>query len=553
VLRNTLKIKIASNTHHSPLPSSLVQKHLPQRACLPCTGTGSLSFGQSNQSAQSKQSINQTIAMTYAEYRQRDALALADLVRRGEITPDALLDIAIARAEEANPAINAIVHRMYDEARAAAKNLDRAAPFAGVPFLVKDLGPEVKGAPKRTGSRAYEGYVSADDNEIVRKMRAAGLLILGKTNTPEFGLTPYTEPKRFGPTRNPWHLEHSPGGSSGGSAAAVAAGIVPMASANDGGGSIRIPASFCGLFGLKISRGRVSWAPQFGEMWSGAAVEGCVSRSVRDSAAYLDALCGPAPGDPYPFAVAERPFLEEVSTMPGRLRIGFSTKNTVDGPVEAVCVQAVEQAAALLRSEGHTVEEADLPYEAKDLTEAFITVVAAEVAADLRILEQFLGRRVRPSDVEPETFALGLLGQSFTGSDYAFAKRRWNEVSRRVGAFHERYDLLLTPTLPRPPFRIGALQSTAAERAATSVVNALRLRSAMKMTVDQIAQKIYAFLCWTPFANMTGQPSMSVPMLWADDQLPVGAMLTGRIGEDGLLFRVAGQMERAQPWAGRFA
>jgi len=491
--------------------------------------------------------------MTYAEYRQHDALALADLVRRGEITPDALLDIAIARAEEVNPAINAIIHKMYDEARLAAKKTNRAAPFAGVPYLVKDLGPEVKDAPKRTGSRAYEGYISADDNAAVRKMRAAGLLIFGKTNTPEFGLTPYTEPKLFGPTHNPWNPGHSPGGSSGGSAAAVAAGIVPMASANDGGGSIRIPASFCGLFGLKTSRGRVSWAPQFGEMWSGAAVEGCVSRSVRDSAAYLDTLCGPEPGEPYPFAAVERPFLEEVSASPGRLRIGFSTKNTVGGPVDALCIRAVEQAGALLRSEGHTVEEVEPPYEPKDLTEAFITVVASEVTADLRILGQFLGRPVRPSDVEPETFALGLLGQSFTGGDYAFAKRRWNEVCRRTGAFHERYDLLLTPTLPRPPFPIGTLQSTVAERAATSVVNTLRFRSAMKMTVDQIAQKIYAFLCWTPFANMTGQPSMSVPMLWTDDNLPIGVMLTGRVGEDGLMFRVAGQMERAQPWAGRFA
>lgn len=491
--------------------------------------------------------------MTYEEYRGHDALSLAHLVSSGEVSPETLLDIALTRANEVNPAINAIIHPMHDEARAAAKNVDRGAPFAGVPYLVKDLGPEVKGVPKRTGSRAYEGYISLDDNAIVRKIRAAGLIIFGKTNTPEFGLTPYTEPLLFGPTRNPWNLEHSPGGSSGGSAAAVAAGIVPMASANDGGGSIRIPASFCGLFGFKPSRGRVSWAPQFGEMWSGAAVEGCVSRSVRDSAAYLDALSGPEPGEPYPFLSAERPFLQETKTPSGVLRIGFSTQNTVGGPVNEVCKQAVEQAVALLRSEGHLVEEVELPYEPKDLTEAFITIVAAEVAADLRILGQFLGRSVRPSDVEPQTFALGLLGQSFTGGDCAFAKRHWNTVCRRIGIFHERYDLLLTPTLPCPPIRTGELQSTAAERVATNVVNALRLRSAMRFTVDQIAQKIYAFLCWTPFANMTGQPSMSVPMLWTGDNLPIGVMLTGRIGDDGLMFRLASQMERAQPWAGRFA
>ena len=491
--------------------------------------------------------------MTFEEYRRYDALGLAALVKKKEIAPEELLETAIARVEQINPALNAVIHKMYEAARAAARKTDLTGPFAGVPFLVKDLGMEIKGVPMRAGCRGYSAYVSEQDSFAVQKMRQAGLVIFGKTNTPEFGLTPFTEPRLFGPTRNPWNPEHTPAGSSGGSAAAVASGMVPMATANDGGGSIRMPASCCGLFGLKPTRGRVSWGRMFGEMWNGAAVEGCVSRSVRDSAAYLDAVMGTCPGDPYSVERPGRPYLQEAGEHPGRLRIGFSTAHTLNLDVDPACRQAVEKAVQLLRSEGHTVEEVALPYRKEDLTVAFLTVVAGEIAAELRVLGDFLGRKVRPSDVEPNTYALHLLGKSFSAADYGYAKRKWNELCRRIADFHAQYDLLLTPTLAQRPFRIGALQNTPAESRLVAVVNTLGLGSAVRGQVEPLAEKIYRWMPWTAFANMTGQPSMSVPLLWTEEEnLPVGAMFTARFGEEDMLFRLAGQLEKAAPWAGKF-
>jgi amidase len=483
--------------------------------------------------------------MTFEEYRRHDALGLAALVKKGEITPIELVDIAIRQIEAVNPELNAVIHRRFEAAREEAGQVDRTAPFAGVPFLVKDLGMEVAGMKMCTGSRGYRDYVSQQDSFVVQKMRQAGLLILGKTNTPEFGITPFTEPKLFGPTRNPWNPAHSPGGSSGGSAAAVAAGIVPMATANDGGGSIRIPASCCGLFGLKPTRGRVSWSALEGEMWSGAAVENCVSRSVRDSAAYLDAIQGAAPGDPYVIQAPKRPYLEEVDTLPGKLRIGYSATHTMGFPVDPVCVQAMHQAVDVLRSEGHQVDEVELPYRKEDLSEAFLVVIAGELAGEINLMAQYLGRPVRPGDVEPNTFAFYLLGRSFSAEDYTSAKRKWGEISRRIAAFHERYDLLLTPTLAKRPIPIGSLQPTAVEKRLITVINALRWGGAVKATIQSLADQVYDYIPWTPLANLTGQPSMSVPMLrTAEENLPVGVMFTGRVGEEDVLYRLAGQLEK---------
>ncbi|HRI61603.1 MAG TPA: amidase [Saprospiraceae bacterium] len=497
--------------------------------------------------------------MSFEEYRRHDAFGLADLVKKGQTTSEELLEIAIQRTEAVNPALNAVIHKMYEESRTEAKNTRGDTPFSGVPFLVKDLGMEVKGTPMRAGCKGYSNYVSTEDSFVVQKMRQAGLVIFGKTNTPEFGLTPFTEPALFGPTRNPWDASRTPAGSSGGSAVAVAAGIVPMASANDGGGSIRMPASCCGLFGLKPSRGRTSWGKMFGEMWNGAAVEGCVSRSVRDSAAYLDAVMGAAPGDPYDIQRPERPYLQEVGTLPGKLRIGYTTAHTMGLTVDPACIKAVAQAIDILRGEGHVVEEVPLPYKKEDLTKAFLVVVAGEMAGELQVLSDFLGRKVRPGDVEPNTYALHLLGKSFTAGDYTYAKRKWNEICRRIAGFHERYDLLLTPTLAQRPFKIGALQNTPAESRLISVVNTLGLGSAVRSQIDPLAEKIYNWMPWTAFANITGQPSMSVPLYWtgaADNDpaadttsgLPVGVMFTARFGDEGMLFRLAGQLEKAAPW-----
>ncbi|MEQ1746534.1 MAG: amidase [Saprospiraceae bacterium] len=487
--------------------------------------------------------------MTFNEYRQHDALGLAALVKNGSVTPLELVDTAIARLEAVNPHLNAVIHRRFDEARAEAKLVNRDAPFAGVPFLVKDLGMEVAGMPMCTGSRGYRDYVSVQDSFAVQKMRQAGLLILGKTNTPEYGITPFTEPELFGPTRNPWNPEYSPGGSSGGSAAAVAAGIVPIATANDGGGSIRIPASCCGLFGLKPTRGRTSWSALEGEMWSGAAVENCVSRTVRDSAAYLDAIQGAAPGDPYIIEPPKRPYLQEVSTSPGQLRIGYTAQHTMGGRADSACTAALQKAVDILRSEGHAVEEVPLPYQKEDLSEAFLIVVAGELAGEINLMAQYLGRSVRPSDVEANTFAFNLLGRSFSAAEYTFAKRKWSETSRRIARYHEKHDLLLTPTIAKVPIRIGALQSSPSEKRLVAIINALRWGGAVKATIRDLADKIYDYIPWTPLANLSGQPSMSVPMLRTEaENLPVGVMFTARLGEEDMLFRLAGQLEKVAPW-----
>ncbi|TNE53117.1 MAG: amidase [Bacteroidetes bacterium] len=487
--------------------------------------------------------------MDFSTYRQYDALGLAELVRKAEVTPQELLDTAIARLEQVNPELNAVIHFRFDTARQEAGSVDRNAPFAGVPFLVKDLGMEVEGMPMCSGCRGYRDYVSPQDSFAVQKMKKAGLLILGKANTPEFGITPFTEPKLFGPTKNPWNTAHTPGGSSGGSAASVASGIVPMATANDGGGSIRMPASSCGLFGLKPTRGRVSWATLEGEMWSGAAVEGCVSRSVRDSAAYLDVIQGAAPGDPYIIEPPKRPYLEEVGTSPGKLRIGYSVAHTLGHDVDPACVDAIKKTVDILRSEGHIVEEAPLPYRKEDLTKIFLVVVAGEVAGEIRVLSDYLGRKARPSDMEAPTYALYLLGNAFHAGEFTYAKYKWAEISRRCAAFHDQYDLLLTPTLAKRPIRIGSLQPSAAEQMLLPIVNQLGLGSAVRATIEGLAEKIYDYMPWTALANLTGQPSMSVPLHWTEaENLPVGSMFTALQGREDLLFRLAGQLEKAAPW-----
>lgn len=491
--------------------------------------------------------------MTFEEYRQYDALSLAGLVRQKEITAAELVEIAITRAESVNPTINAIVFPLYDMAREMAEKANPESPFAGVPFLVKDLALEIAGTPRASGCRGYQGYVSKEDCYLAQRYRRAGLSFLGKTSTPEFGLTPYTEPKAFGPTRNPWDIGHTAGGSSGGSAAAVAAGITPMATASDGGGSIRIPASCCGLFGLKPSRGRISLGPQNGEGWSGAVMEHCVSRSVRDSAALLDLSQGPAPGDPFIIRPPEKPYLETIREAPGKLRVGMSTAHTLGQEVDMECILAVEKTAKLLESLGHQVEVAPLPYRREDLTEVFLTMVCGEAAADIEILSQYLGRPARPGDVERATWAMAMLGRSFSAKDYALQRRKWNDIARRLGAFHQQYDILLTPTVSKVPFPIGALQPDTAEERLLKLVTSLNLEGVLKARIGPLAEKIFSYIPYTALGNITGQPSMSVPLHWTQEGLPVGVMFTADVGREDILFRLAAQLEQAQPWMERVA
>ncbi|MBK9490499.1 MAG: amidase [Haliscomenobacter sp.] len=490
--------------------------------------------------------------LSYTEYRQYDATGLAELVQKKETSAAELLQTAIQRAEAVNPQINAIIHPLYESAKATVAANGLSGPFAGVPFLVKDLGLEIKDTPLRVGCKGYMGYTSGVDSYAIQKIKAAGLVIMGKTNTPEFGLTPYTEPELFGPTLNPWNLAHSPGGSSGGSAAAVAAGIVPMATASDGGGSIRIPASCCGLFGLKPTRGRISLGPIYGEMWSGAVVESCVSRSVRDTAAYLDALAGSLPGDPYQLPNPSGAYLAELGQHPDNLRIAFSTVHPLGLPVDQACKDAVATMAKQLSDLGHRVEEATpLPYFKEDLLERFLVVVAGEAAAELQHLSKYLQRRASTADVETNTYALALLGRTFKAGDFARAKKEWNEIAQRVAQFHQQYDLLLTPTLASRPIKIGALQNSAAEQTLLKFINSLNLGFMVKASIGQLADKAFGYIPWTPFANMTGQPSMNIPTLWTEENLPVGTMFTALQGREDLLLRLAAQLEKAMPWGSK--
>ena len=401
--------------------------------------------------------------IAFDDYAAHDGLGLAALVKSGQVSPAELLEAAIARIDAVNPALNAVVRTRYDAARREAAHLDRAAPFCGVPFLVKDLLATLAGEPTGQGSALLGQVPMPQDSTLVQRWRAAGLLLLGRTNTPEFGLTPYTEPRATGPARNPWSLAHTPGGSSGGSAAAVAARMVPAASGGDGGGSIRIPASCCGLFGFKPSRGATPTGPVLGTLWQGLAVEHVLSRSVRDSAALLDATVGADPGAPWAAPELGGPLLPVLARPPQRLRIAFSHQPLLGHTVQADCVAAVQDVAALLQSLGHDVEEAAPPVDRVALEPAFVTVLAAETAADIAQIQQLLGRRPAGTDFEPATAALGLLGRSFRAGELALAQRTLQGAARALVPFFQRYDMLLTPTLGGPPALLGAQQPTAAD------------------------------------------------------------------------------------------
>jgi amidase len=491
--------------------------------------------------------------MTHTEYVGYDALGLAALVRSGEVTPLELLDLALSQAAGVNPRIHAIIRDMSDEARQAIQTGVPDGPFRGVPFLLKDLGALYAGVVTSNGSRLLRDYVADHDTEMVRRFRAAGLVAFGKTNTPEFGLTPFTEPEAFSATSTPWDGSRTAGGSSGGSAAAVAAGVVPMAHGSDGGGSIRIPAACCGLFGMKPSRGRNPTGPDFGELWQGLAVDHVLTRSVRDSAAALDAVSGPDVGAPYAITPPARPYLEEVARDPEPLRVAFSTAPLLGHAMDADCRRAVEEAARLLEQMGHHVEESTPALDAEAFNRAFLVMVCGEVWADLRYAESLIGRRATADDVEVETWALALLGGDISGGEYARALRELLRAGRTMGVFFQRYDVLLSSTLSRPPALLGSLRPPAGQRRLLRVVG--RLRSARLLRalgmVEHAAHDIFEFIPWTPLFNATGQPAMSVPLSWNDAELPIGIHFAARFGDEATLFRLAGQLERARPWFDR--
>jgi len=490
--------------------------------------------------------------MTIDEYVRHDALGLAERVRSGEVTAGELLDLALACTERLDPELNAVVHLMEEDARAAAAAPPKG-PFAGVPFLAKDLLSQYAGHPTTAASRLLAGLEADHDTELVRRVKAAGLVVFGKTNLPEWGLVPTTESELFGPCRNPWDTKRTPGGSSGGSAAAVAARIVPMAGGGDGGGSIRIPASCCGVFGMKPTRGRTPTGPDHGLLWRGAVVEHVLTRSVRDSAAMLDATHGPDAGAPFEIPPPAGPYLDEVDREPCRLRIAWTARPTLPAEVHPDCVAAVQDAASLLADLGHEVEEAAPEVDGAAFARAFLIMVAAELGADLDEVERLSGRRARRDSVEAPTWALGLLSKAFTAREYATALRTLDRAGREVGPLFERHDLLLTPTLSSPPPELGALGPSPVERRILALLGLFGSGRLVKGAglLDQAAKDAFAFIPWTPVFNVTGHPAMSVPLWWNASGLPVGVHLVGRFGAEDVLFRLAGQLERARPWKDR--
>ncbi|MCP4326819.1 MAG: amidase [Alphaproteobacteria bacterium] len=461
-----------------------------------------------------------------------DATALAALIRRGEIDAAAVLDAALARIAERNPALNAVVHDMGEAAQAAVAGGLPDGPFTGIPFLVKDLYAFCAGAPCENGSRLYRGFVPQQDAEIVRRLRAAGVVIAGRTATSEFGLSVSTETVAFGITRNPWQRDHSAGGSSGGSAAAVAARMVPMAHASDGGGSIRIPAACCGLFGLKPTRARVPLGPGVAEAWAGLATQHAVTRSVRDSAALLDVVAGGMLGDPAIAPVPARPFGDEVGADPGRLRIGFSRRGPGGDAVADECAAAVDMAAALAVDFGHGVEEADPDIDLEEIKAMVIPVIAANMAHDLPSRHPMTGAVTTPEDVEPLTWAMAEHGRGISAVDYVAAVHGLHRIGRAFAVFFERYDVWLSPALASPPPRHGYFATDTTD-------------------IWNFSDRVLAFTPFTAIANISGQPAATIPLHWPDSGLPAGIQITARFGDEATLFALAAQYEAARPWQGR--
>jgi amidase len=497
--------------------------------------------------------------MTIAEYDDLDGLGLAALVRARHVTPAELLDEAIVRLERVNPRLNAVVTPLYEEGRRAAAGALPDGPFRGVPFLLKDLVAALAGTRLTYGSRFVGAYTPMADSTLVARYRRAGVVFFGKTNTPEFGLMPCTEPALFGPALNPWDLGCTPGGSSGGSAAAVAAGVVPVAHGNDGGGSIRIPASCCGLFGLKPSRGRMPVGPDASELWGGLAVEHVLARSVRDSAAMLDATAGADEPSRYQLAKggAAGSFVDQVGRAPGRLRIALHRRPhlTMGGgqSLHADCAAALEDAANLLTELVHDVEEAALPIDAESFARDFFVLICVEMAATIEIASAIAGRRPRRGELEVDTALTAMIGRQHSAVRYALARERLDAATRKVLEFFGRFDVLVSPVLGRPPLPIGSLTPKGLEGFARELVAATGLGLVLRLpgVVAASVKRIFDFVPFTPLANVTGQPSMSVPLYWSAAGLPIGTLFSARVGDEATLLRLAGQLEQARPWRAR--
>jgi amidase/6-aminohexanoate-cyclic-dimer hydrolase len=465
--------------------------------------------------------------MGFKDYGNYDAIGLATLVRDKKVSAAELLDEAIARTEKVDPKINAVVVRHDDYARKQIETGLPHGPFTGVPFLLKDLEP-LAGTVTTSGASLFKANVADHDGTLARRFLDAGLTIFGKTSSPEFGLMPTTESRLFGPTRNPWNPAHSSGGSSGGAAAAVAARILPVAHASDGGGSIRIPASASGVFGLKPTRARTPVGPDKGEGWGGFSVGHVVSISVRDSAAMLDAIHGPEPSSPYVAPAPERPFVEEVGRDPRRLRIAFTDHSPYGDAIDPQIAAAVRDVARMLEGLGHHVEER-APALAADPAAVMATIVAANTALVVQLTEQRIGRAVTDRDFERLTLASAHNARKAASVDYVAAQLAAFQISRTLAAFFATCDVFLSPTLCSPPLRLGELDT-------------------MSNDLSHIAPVLRRYMPGTSMFNMSGQPAMSVPLAWNAAGLPLGMMFAARFGDEATLFRLAAQLEQQRPW-----
>jgi len=469
----------------------------------------------------------------FDDYVKHDALALGALVRRGEVSALELLEAAVARAEAVNPKLNALVHRFDEIARVRARSFaPRDEPFAGVPLLLKDILGDHAGVPTRFGSGFLPPVPAAGDSTLVARFKEAGFVPFAKTNVPEFGLPPFTEGRLYGPARNPWDLSRTPGGSSGGSAAAVAAGIVPVAHANDGGGSIRIPAACCGLVGLKPTRGRNSLGPNLGDIMGGLVVEHVVSRTVRDTAAALDAVAGYVPGDPYAAPPPAQPFLAEVTAKPRKLRIAFSTRMPYGGGLDPEILAATKATAKLCAELGHEVEEASFELDVARLAPAFFAVYATGLASTILNAAQQMKREPQASDVEAMTWNFFQMGRQISGAQYLAATGALQSAGRAFAGFFAERDIWLTPSLGSLPLPVGLIDFDDPK-------------------ANFADPRIAAFALYNPLYNLSGQPAISLPLHVSKAGLPIGMMFGARYGEEAVLLRLAGELERAQPWIGR--
>lgn len=484
-----------------------------------------------------------------AGYVHQDAVALAALIRSRDLHPRELVEAAIDRIGRYDSDINAVSWRRFEMALKEAERPVPRSPVSGVPFLLKDLSQSLEDAPQTQGCRMRAGVVADHDSALVARYKAAGLLIVGQTTSPEFGASPETRSSLFGITRNPWDLERSPGGSSGGSAAAVAARYLPAAHASDGGGSIRIPASMCGLVGLKPTRGRTPKGPDAAEGWFGLSVEHAVTRTVRDSAALLDVSQGPDPGAPYYPPPPERPYLEEVALRPGSLRVAVSTEPMLSDHMDVRCARAAESTAGMLEELGHRVTMARPGVDSTLIKEAFWTMIAADMACTIDAASRAAGRSPSEDQFETASWLIGLVGRRLTAGDFITSLEYIRNVGRSTAPFFDDYDVFVEPTIARRPWKTGALYPPINKRLAKALIGLGGRHKALGAIARQ-GEPAFRAVPNTALWNVTGQPSMSLPLHW-DGGLPIGVQFTTRYADEALLFRLAAQLERARPWIDR--